>query len=316
MRNLVIALTIFFSVCHSISAASLDARTTGGFLAGTKVLANDGEAFNEIDELMSGWYIQSFDTQSSSNEERKVVETFSHYSDSIYKLCFKGIDEEINLSYDQVVLVKKPFDAYDWVRAEELKAGDLIVSNNGPVIVDKNEKIKDMDDELVWNIELESLHTFYVGEKAQILVHNAAFVIPIVTYVIGSEVVYASASVAAAAIATYLIDDAVEKNKRANGIYGTGSNSTQDYRMPTNVYQRVYEPGTQLDLDRFSDTVTRPGRPSVRRDPKTKEYLEKDRAANSGVGGHGGSHWKLKDRNGNTSATVSEEGKIIRSRKK
>ena len=75
---------------------------------------------------MSGWFILSFDSERSKNNEKRLVETFSHYTDSIYTLKFQGISKEIQLSYDQVVLVKKPFDKFEWVRADELVEGEQI----------------------------------------------------------------------------------------------------------------------------------------------------------------------------------------------
>ena len=47
-------------------------------------------------------------------------------------------------------------------------------------------------------------------------------------------------------------------------------------------------------------------------DPKTGEYVEKDKGVNSGSGSHGGSYWKLKDRFGNRVGTISKEGKWLR----
>lgn len=201
------------------AANSLDGRTTGGFLSGTKVLSNDGESFYDVDELMSGWFLQSFNADSSENNEKRVVETFSHYTDSIYTLNFRNISEQINLSFDQVVLVKRPYDEFEWIRAENLENDDLVVSKNGVVIIENTTKRLDSQaGELVWNIELNSQHTFYVGEEAQILVHNAVFLIPVVTWVIGSEVVIASAATIATAAAVYLAEDAVEKHQKDNHV--------------------------------------------------------------------------------------------------
>ena len=176
MRLFTIAITVLFSVWQNIAFASLDARTMGGFLPGTKVLANDGENFYDIEDIMSGWFIYSFDEKNLKNDERRVVETFSHYTESVYTLKFQNIDEEINLSYDQVVLVKIPYDGYEWVRTEDLEPGQIIVSKAGLVALESLKEKENSDSEmLVWNIELDSLHTYYVGEEAQIIVHNANF---------------------------------------------------------------------------------------------------------------------------------------------
>ena len=45
-------------------------------------------------------------------------------------------------------------------------------------------------------------------------------------------------------------------------------------------------------------------------DPKTRQYIQKEDALNSGSGPHKG-HWKLFDRHGRRIATLSKEGKIL-----
>ena len=53
-----------------------------------------------------------------------------------------------------------------------------------------------------------------------------------------------------------------------------------------------FKKNDKIGLKRF----TKKGKNGRLIDPKTRQYIEKDRARNSGSGGHGGSHWKLFDK--------------------
>lgn len=46
-------------------------------------------------------------------------------------------------------------------------------------------------------------------------------------------------------------------------------------------------------------------------DPKTGQYIEKDRAFNSGSGPHDGT-WKLQDKKGKRIGNFTEDGKFLR----
>ena len=64
--------------------------------------------------------------------------------------------------------------------------------------------------------------------------------------------------------------------------------------------------GTHIDISEFSEGK------KGRLIHKSGYYLERDRARNSGAGGHGGSEYKLKNKKGDKLYTVSKEGKILR----
>ncbi len=68
-----------------------------------------------------------------------------------------------------------------------------------------------------------------------------------------------------------------------------------------------FEKGDYVDLKRFTDRFEK-----VKfRDPKTQQYIEKDRAFNSGTGPHDGSY-KLFDKTGNRIGTITKDGKWLR----
>lgn len=52
------------------------------------------------------------------------------------------------------------------------------------------------------------------------------------------------------------------------------------------------------------------------KDPKSGQYIEKDRGINTGSGPHGGSYWKLYDKQEKFLGTVTEDGKFLRGPKK
>ena len=69
-----------------------------------------------------------------------------------------------------------------------------------------------------------------------------------------------------------------------------------------------FDKGDDIGLERFA--IKSKGGRLV--DKKTGQYLEADRARNSGVGGHGGSYWKLYDKRGNKIGTIDKDGRWLR----
>lgn len=290
---------------------SIEGRNTGGFITGTKILAGNESEYYDVDEMCVGSELVTLDESTFESSPQKLVDKFYHTVETVVKIGFEETSEINTLAHDQVVFTKlRELDTYKWKKVEELEKGDRVVRFGGDLLTVSN--LNQVTDEVnafeVWSLELAENHTFFVGEENQILVHNAVFLIPIATVVIGEGVIWTGASALAAATAAYLIDDAIEKNRKSNGLYGEVG-PQRDINMPdVRIVSKEYEPGLQLDLDRFSERKLRPGNTTILRDPKTKEYLERDDAPQ----GHGGSHWKLKDKKGKRKATVSEEGKILR----
>jgi hypothetical protein len=65
-----------------------------------------------------------------------------------------------------------------------------------------------------------------------------------------------------------------------------------------------YEKGEDIGIDRFAKRING----HTFEDPKSGQYIQKDRALNSGVASHGPSHWKLFDRFNKLVGTISENG--------
>lgn len=88
-----------------------------------------------------------------------------------------------------------------------------------------------------------------------------------------------------------------DENKKQNE-----SNGKERYKY-TN-----YEKGDDIGIGRFTEK----GKNRKLTDPKSGQYLEPDRARNSGEGTHGPSYWKLRGRDEKLIGTVSEDGRFIK----
>jgi hypothetical protein len=76
-----------------------------------------------------------------------------------------------------------------------------------------------------------------------------------------------------------------------------------------NKYKRTnYEKGDDVGIERFTIRFEK----NKFRDPKTGQYIQKDKAVNSGAGSHGGSEWKLFDKSKKQIGTISSDGKWLR----
>ena len=313
IRALLLSLSVVWFAHSTLFASSnsIEGRNTGGFVTGTKILSGNEFEFYDVDQTCVGSELTSLNEDTFETTPQKLVDKFYHTAETVVEIGFDETSEINTLAYDQVVFTKlSDVGTYKWKKAEDLKAGDKVVRNGGDLLTVSS--LRHITDEInpfeVWNLELAENHTFFVGEENQILVHNAVFLIPIATVVIGEGVVWAGASALAAATAAYLIDDALEKNRKANKA-PTDSGPTMSDSPNSGQANKVYEPGTKISFDRFSERVKRRGQNAILKDPKTGEYLERDVA---GGRGHGGSRWKLKDKKGNRKATVGDDGKILR----
>lgn len=92
----------------------------------------------------------------------------------------------------------------------------------------------------------------------------------------------------------------------ANGNGGGGGSSIPpEYN---NVPSKIRGPNGTVDTSKFTQRMR--GGDMV--DPKTGYRLSPERARNSGAGGHGGSHWKLLDPQGNRVGTIAADGRFLR----
>ncbi|MBP9829450.1 MAG: hypothetical protein KBD04_05405 [Proteobacteria bacterium] len=104
--------------------------------------------------------------------------------------------------------------------------------------------------------------------------------------------------------------DAKSSSSDTNTGGGMGEDPKDEEEKKKGYKKSNFEKGDKIDIERFSNRISQSGGPKLE-DPKTGEYLVKDFAANSGRE-HGGSYWKLCNRQGERIATFAEDGTFLR----
>ena len=140
------------------------------FPAGTKITMADGttkniEDVNEWDEVLS------YNTNTNVNEWNVVKQKFVHidHVHEMYELTING--EVLKVTDVHPFYVKKVDSSkgYDWVDAQYLKVGDVLLMIDGSLVT--IEEINHYSDqETVYNLEVEGNHDYYVDRWY--LVHN------------------------------------------------------------------------------------------------------------------------------------------------
>ena len=97
-----------------------------------------------------------------------------------------------------------------------------------------------------------------------------------------------------------------------NHLTATGSGGSPNNQGPDEEKEEGkksnFNKGDNIGLLRF----TKKDKNGRLTDPKTRQYLEREMARNSGNGGHGGSYWKLYNRKGERMGTISKDGRWLR----
>lgn len=136
------------------------------FTAGTLVLTNNGQ--KKIEEIQEGDSVYATNPETGESGYRRVVQTFERETDEIVRLQING--ETITTTPGHPFYVPQK----GWTKAIELRAGDILVTNNGEyVILEKTEHEILESPVKVFNFEVEEYHTYYVGSASFVLVHNS-----------------------------------------------------------------------------------------------------------------------------------------------
>ena len=88
-------------------------------------------------------------------------------SDKLYTFVINGKIVEASSAHRFYV---KTDDGYDWVEAQNLKVGDMVMDSKGNYYPITNITSKEIVENL-YNIEVEDNHNYYVT-TSEILVHN------------------------------------------------------------------------------------------------------------------------------------------------
>ncbi|WP_456310120.1 hypothetical protein [Serratia proteamaculans] len=103
--------------------------------------------------------------------------------------------------------------------------------------------------------------------------------------------------------------DLTDAEKAAIGGSRTGTPGGFEPEEPKKDYKSELEKGDQIDLSTFNQRKAVSGSKGEFVDPKTGWKISPDRAGNNS---HGGSSWKLLDKNGNRIATLDKNGSVLR----
>lgn len=129
------------------------------------VYASTGYA--SIESIKTGDKVLAANPETGEQDIKTVVQTFVNETDELVHVTFNG--ETITTTPEH------PFYAPQkgWTGAIYLRAGDMLVLSNGEyVVVEKVEHELLESPALVYNFEVEDLHTYYVSAYG-VLVHNS-----------------------------------------------------------------------------------------------------------------------------------------------
>lgn len=134
------------------------------FVAGTSVLTSVGLV--AIENISSGDFVWAENPETREKELKRVVQTFVNETNELVHVYVN--DEEI------VATPEHPFyvPQRGWTSAIELRAGDILVLQNGKYVVVEKIQHEILEKPVtVYNFEVEDFHTYYIGNSS-VLVHN------------------------------------------------------------------------------------------------------------------------------------------------
>ena len=145
------------------------------FTGDTLVSTVDGD--RRIDEIQVGDYIWSYDTETGERVEAKVTNVSITEADILVHV-YTSDGEEIKTTMFHPFYVKNVADDKDisynsgeWKAASNLSAGDELLTEDGKIVYVREVRIERLEESIkVYNLEVEGLHTYYVGEG--VLVHK------------------------------------------------------------------------------------------------------------------------------------------------
>ncbi|WP_062060390.1 polymorphic toxin-type HINT domain-containing protein [Aquimarina longa] len=135
---------------------------TACFIEGTYVTTKTGKV--KIEQIAVGDEVLAFNSEKGKNEYQKVTNTVVNKVDYILKLKFHN--EEITTTDIHPFYVDG-----NWILAEKLQIGTMVTTAKGRLKkILSIERIEQINT-IVYNLEVNDLHNFYVGEDG-VLVHN------------------------------------------------------------------------------------------------------------------------------------------------
>ncbi|MDD9952540.1 MAG: polymorphic toxin-type HINT domain-containing protein [Zetaproteobacteria bacterium] len=171
-----------------VEAPRQDPSTTGGFPPDTLILTQDGQ-WRPIDMVRAQHILPSAgDEQHAMDHPVQVVQLFSHIKPRMVQLSFVDCHEQVTAAEDQRFLVHTGHGGQaQWVQAKDLQVGVAIASRSGePRVIASLEVVP--GSRVVWNMELEHIHTYFVGQELGLVVHNALLKAPMLVWKVGQAI--------------------------------------------------------------------------------------------------------------------------------
>ena len=137
------------------------------FVAGTKVLTKNG--LKNIEDIKIGDYVYTINIESNEKELNRVIDTMISKNNKLYKITLKNNKVITSTEKHQYYVLDK-----GWIRAYELKVGDVLSASIGGKTSIKNIEVLNLDNSVnVYNLTIANNHNYLITEN-EILVHNAA----------------------------------------------------------------------------------------------------------------------------------------------
>lgn len=145
------------------------------FTAGTLVRTADGD--RPIEDIRAGDKVWARNLATGMDELHLVEETFVREATTLYHLSVAGRRIETTSEHPFMV------DGMGWIHAEDLKPGDLLVTETGTVPLDAVDVVERLETSpdgaggpvAVYNFHVQTHHSYYVVvDDVPVLVHNAA----------------------------------------------------------------------------------------------------------------------------------------------
>ena len=134
------------------------------FTGDTLVAAENGQ--KRIDEIEVGDKVWAFNVETRESELKTVTKVYVHSVDEILHLYTDEGDIDTTANHPFNVIGK------GWVAAGDLVVGDEVFNLDGTTSVVLGSAIEKLDEPvLVYNLEVEDFHSYFVG-CVPVLVHN------------------------------------------------------------------------------------------------------------------------------------------------
>ena len=134
------------------------------FVAGTKVKTESG--FKNIEDIKVGEKVYSYNLENNELELKTVTHLIKSSTIDTYKMTIGGKTVEMSPKH-QIYIVDK-----GWVRAYDVKVGDLMLSSNNEKIEITNIEYKKYDEPInTYNLTVDGNSNYFVTD-IQVLVHN------------------------------------------------------------------------------------------------------------------------------------------------